>query len=191
MRSPRPSDHGRVLAVMDIWWGDLGGPEGSKHNEALFAYPRPFFQHFTPCSYLIEDDDARLIGFLIGFLSASQPDVAYIHFVGVDPEFRHAGLGAALYAQFFSDATRRGAQTVKCITSPENDVSVAFRRALGFDFEPDDHSPRWPSRPPRLRRSGSGPSGVHPHQSSLGCFFVGSSRPSLASSIPDNSRLTV
>lgn len=136
MRSPTPSDHGRVLAVMDIWWGGLGGPERSRQRALLL--PRLFFQHFTPCSYLIEDDNARLIGFLIGFLFSSQPDVAYMHFVGIDPEFRHAGLGAAIYGQFFNDATRRGARTVKCITSPENDVSVAFHRALGFDFEPGD-----------------------------------------------------
>jgi GNAT superfamily N-acetyltransferase len=136
MRPPAPSDHGPVLAVMDVWWGGLGGLDGSRQRALLL--PRLFFQHFAPCSYLIEDDDDRLIGFLIGFLSASQPAVAYIHFVGVDPEFRHAGLGAALYGQFFNDVARQGARTVNCVTSPENDVSVAFHRTLGFDLEPGD-----------------------------------------------------
>jgi ribosomal protein S18 acetylase RimI-like enzyme len=136
MRPPTPSDHGRVLAVMDVWWGDLGGPDGSRQRALLL--PRLFFQHFAPCSYLIEGDDARLLGFLIGFVSESQPEVAYIHFVGIDPELRHAGLGAALYAQFFNDVARQGARTVSCVTSPGNDVSVAFHRALGFDLEPGD-----------------------------------------------------
>jgi GNAT superfamily N-acetyltransferase len=136
MRSPTPSDHGPVLAAMDVWWGGLGGLDGSRQRALLL--PRLFFQHFTPCSYAIEADDDRLIGFLIGFVSASRPEVAYIHFVGVDPEFRRAGLGAALYAQFFNDVARRGARTVNCVTSPGNDVSVAFHRTLGFDLEPGD-----------------------------------------------------
>jgi GNAT superfamily N-acetyltransferase len=134
LRSPTSSDHGRVLAVMDAWWGEFGGPDGSRQRALLL--PRLFFQHFATCSYLIEGDDDRLLGFLVGFVSASQPDVAYIHFVGIDPEFRHAGLGAALYAKFFNDVARLGARTVNCITSPGNDASVAFHRSLGFDLEP-------------------------------------------------------
>ncbi|MCU1495185.1 MAG: GCN5-related N-acetyltransferase, partial [Acidimicrobiaceae bacterium] len=136
VRAPTPLDHGRVLAVMDIWWGDLGGRDGSRQRALLL--PRLFFQHFAACSYLVEGDDARLLGFLIGFVSASQPDMAYIHFVGVDPEFRRAGLGAALYAQFFNEVARQGARTVNCITSPGNEASVAFHRALGFDLQPGD-----------------------------------------------------
>ena len=43
---------------------------------------------------VIRRDDGKLVGFLIGFLSQTDPEEAYIHFVGVAPD--HRGLPPAL-----------------------------------------------------------------------------------------------
>jgi GNAT superfamily N-acetyltransferase len=96
------------------------------------------FQHFSQASYLVERADGRLVALLIEFLSPSQPDVAYIHFVGVDPELRRTGLGDALYRRFFDVTADNGARNVKYITSPANTTSLAFHAALGFDLAPTD-----------------------------------------------------
>ena len=60
---------------------------------------------------------------------------AYIHFVGVSPDRRGAGLGRHLYERFFDDVRARGRTPVHCVTSPANEGSVAFHRALGFEVE--------------------------------------------------------
>ena len=67
--------------------------------------------------------------------SQSQPEVGYIHFVGVSPEHRGGGLGRRLYERFFEDARAAGRTRVTCVTSPVNEGSVAFHEALGFTSE--------------------------------------------------------
>lgn len=136
LRHPTEGDHGRVLAVMDNWWGGFGGPAGSVQRASLL--PRLFFQHFTDSSWLAESDNGALRAFLIGFVSPSRPDVGYVHFVGVDPAMRRTGVAAALYRRFFDHAVARGASTAACITSPGNAASLAFHTRLGFTTRPAD-----------------------------------------------------
>lgn len=81
---------------------------------------------------MLEDADSALAGFLIGFLSQSEPKISYVHFVGVAPELRRTGAASALYQWFFDKARGRGATEVRCITSPGNSDSIAFHTAIGF-----------------------------------------------------------
>ena len=136
IRHPTADDHPRVLAVMDEWWNDLGGKEGSVQRALLL--PRLFFQHFSDSSYLVERSEGALVAFLVGFVSPAQPDVAYIHFVGVDPSIRRTGIAASLYQRFFDMAVGRGARLARCITSPANTTSIAFHTGLGFVVDPSD-----------------------------------------------------
>lgn len=71
----------------------------------------------------------------VGFHSQTDPDEAYVHFMAVAPERRGEGLGRRLYERFFDDARAAGCTVVRCVTSPANDGSVAFHRALGFEEE--------------------------------------------------------
>lgn len=134
IRHPHADDQGRVLAVLDDWWAGFQGLDGARQRVLLL--PRLFFQHFTDTSYLVERTDGQLIGFLIGFVSQSRPDVAYVHCVGIDPALRRTGVASALYRRFFADVAARGARTVECITSPGNATSVAFHTRLGFSIQP-------------------------------------------------------
>ena len=97
--------------------------------------PQLFFVHFEGTSYIADDEEGQLAAFLIGFLSQTDPDEAYIHFVGVSPEHRGGGLGRQLYERFFDDARAAGRTRVRCVTSPANEGSVAFHEALGFTSE--------------------------------------------------------
>jgi ribosomal protein S18 acetylase RimI-like enzyme len=97
------------------------------------ALPRLFFLHFEGTSFVAEDDKADLAGFICGFLSQTNPEEAYIHFVGVAPERRGEGIGRALYERFFEEVRTHGRSVVRCVTSPLNEESVAFHRALGFE----------------------------------------------------------
>ncbi|MCI0581981.1 MAG: GNAT family N-acetyltransferase [Chloroflexi bacterium] len=122
-RRPTEDDYERVVGVVDDWW------DGRSLHRLL---PRLWFQHFTGTSWLAEDDAGRLAGFLVGFRSPDQPNVAYCHMIATDPNLRGAGLGRALYERFFDDARAGGAHEVRAVTWPGNRRSVAFHRAMGF-----------------------------------------------------------
>jgi ribosomal protein S18 acetylase RimI-like enzyme len=125
IRHPEPDDHVRVAAVIDDWWG------GRRMREML---PRLFFVHFRNTSFVAEDE-GELVGFLIGFLSQSRPDEAYIHFVGVHPKLRGGGVGRELYERFFETAGANGRALVRAVTSPVNQGSIRFHAQMGFDTE--------------------------------------------------------
>jgi ribosomal protein S18 acetylase RimI-like enzyme len=97
--------------------------------------PKLFFIHFEGTSFVAEDENDELRGFVCGFLSQTASDEAYIHFVGVDPDVRGSGLGRALYERFFEEVRANGRSVVRCVTSPANERSVAFHESLGFEVE--------------------------------------------------------
>jgi ribosomal protein S18 acetylase RimI-like enzyme len=97
--------------------------------------PKLFFIHFEGTSFVAEDENEELRGFVCGFLSQTEDDEAYIHFVGVDPEERGAGIGRALYERFFEEVRANGRSVVRCVTSPANERSVAFHESVGFEVE--------------------------------------------------------
>jgi ribosomal protein S18 acetylase RimI-like enzyme len=125
LRHAEPSDHPRVIAVLDQWWGG---------REMTAMLPRLFFVHFRPTSFVLEQD-GRLVGFLCGFVSQTDPTQAYVHFVGVDPSLRGVGAGRRLYERFFAAVRERGCTVVRAVTSPVNTGSIAFHRAIGFAVE--------------------------------------------------------
>jgi ribosomal protein S18 acetylase RimI-like enzyme len=126
IRHAQPSDYGRVIGRVNVWWGG---------RDMAAMLPKLFFVHFEGTSFVVDGDDGQLAGFLIGFLSQTEPEEAYVHFVGVDPERRGEGIGRALYERFFAEARAHGRTVVRCVTSPVNEASVAFHRALGFEVE--------------------------------------------------------
>jgi ribosomal protein S18 acetylase RimI-like enzyme len=121
LRSATPADYDSIAAVVDDWWG----------RPVSHILPRLFLDHFHATSTIAEAGD-DLAGFLIGFLSPSLPDAAYIHFVGVHPGHRRGGLARVLYERFFAVAAADGRTVVRAVTSPVNARSIAFHTALGF-----------------------------------------------------------
>jgi ribosomal protein S18 acetylase RimI-like enzyme len=126
IRHAQPSDYGRVIGRVNSWWGG---------RDMAPMLPKLFFVHFEGTSFVIDDDEGQLAGFLIGFLSQADDDEAYIHFVGVAPEHRGEGIGRSLYERFFEEARSHGRKRVRCVTSPVNERSVAFHEAMGFAVE--------------------------------------------------------
>jgi len=126
IRHAEPEDYGPIIAVVNDWWG------GRAMAPML---PRLFFIHFRPTSFVAEAA-GRVVGFVAGFRSQTHCEQAYIHFVGVDPAWRGAGVGRILYERFFEAARRLGCTEVHCVTSPANGGSLAFHAAMGFEVLP-------------------------------------------------------
>jgi len=133
VRHPVAEDQPRILAVLDAWWGGFQGEAGSRERALLL--PRLYFQHFATTSYLVERE-GEPVAFLVGFHSQSRPDVAYIHFVGVDPAWHGRGIAKALYLAFFDQARASGRRHVQSVTSPGNAGSRQFHERLGFETLP-------------------------------------------------------
>jgi ribosomal protein S18 acetylase RimI-like enzyme len=123
IRHAQPPDYGRVIQHVNAWWGG---------RDMAPMLPKLFFLHFEGTSFVAEREDGSIAGFLIGFLSQTAEDEAYVHFVGVAPDQRGSGLGRDLYERFFAVAREHGRLTVRCVTSPRNESSIAFHEALGF-----------------------------------------------------------
>ncbi|MBD0380937.1 GNAT family N-acetyltransferase [Paenibacillus sedimenti] len=119
------SDYIPVISVIDDWWG------GRNMADML---PKLFFQHFQDTSFVVERND-QIIGFLIGFVSQTYPTEAYVHFIGVRPDYRKDGVAKYLYQMFFGKVQEKGCEVVRCVTSPVNKTSIAFHTRMGFQIE--------------------------------------------------------
>ena len=124
-RKAEPSDYQSIISVQPAWWGG---------RDLTYLLPELFLDHFCDTSFVVEHN-AELVGFLVGFMSPARPKEAYIHFVGVHPDFRKAGLGKALYEKFFELCRKQGRTIVRAITSPVNTGSVAYHLRMGFQVE--------------------------------------------------------
>lgn len=118
------ADFHQIVSVIDHWWG---GPT------TALAHPM-FFHEFGPHALIVEDNE-RMVGFLLGFVTERAPRLGYVHLVGIDPDYRRRGVGRALYAEFSRHARTEGAVALKAITTPGNTGSVDFHRALGYSVD--------------------------------------------------------
>ena len=133
IRRAQPEDWQRVMAVMPDWWG-------GRDLRALL--PRIFFEHFRGTSFVAEHED-ELAGFLVGFVCPTHAGEGYVHFSGVAPAWRRAGVARDMYRRFGDAARVAGCTHVRAITSVVNRDSIAFHQRMGFtllpgEFEIDD-----------------------------------------------------
>lgn len=117
------ADFHYLCRVVDAWWGDA----------VRYLLHPLYVDHFADTCFVL-DDEHGLAGFVIGFVSQSRPEEAYVHMIGTAPEQRGQGVGLALYEHFFAAARARGCRRVAAVTVPGNAGSLAFHRRLGFEF---------------------------------------------------------
>ena len=128
IRHAEPSDYDAIISALNDWWG------GRLMSDML---PRLFFVHFRGTSFVAQEN-GEIIGFLVGFLSQTFAEEAYIHFAGVRPDSRRRGVGRALYERFFEAMKQHGCTLARCVTSPVNKTSIAFHTRIGFQIEPQN-----------------------------------------------------
>ena len=124
IRNSKPSDHQQIISVLKDWWGG---------RDLTWMLPKLFLIHFTNTSFIIEKN-GELIAFLIGFLSPAKPKEGYIHFVGVQPNYRGIRIGELLYNRFFKTCIENGRDTIRTCTSPVNKGSIEFHKKIGFEI---------------------------------------------------------
>ena len=125
IRHLEAEDYFSIGSVLNDWWDD---------RPMTHLLPRLFFEHFQPTSFVMETED-ELIAFIIGFISQTNSNVAYIHFVGVHPYFRKQGHANHLYDEFIKTVKAMGCNEVQCITTTINTGSIAFHKTIGFEAQ--------------------------------------------------------
>ena len=128
IRIAKPTDHVEVIAALQNWWGG---------RDLTAMLPKLFLNHFNDTSFVMENK-GHMIGFLIGFMSPALENEAYVHFMGIHPDFRNQGLGQTIYERFFEVCRRQNRTIVRACTSPVNKGSVAFHQKIGFRVESGD-----------------------------------------------------
>ena len=128
IRNGKPLDHENIVSVMTEWWGG---------RDLSSSVLKVFFIHFKNTTFIAEIDN-QLVGFLVGFMSQSEESIGYIHFAGVHPRFRKAGIGRLLYEKFYSACRANDRSIVKSCTSPVNKLSINFHLKMGFEIQPGD-----------------------------------------------------
>ncbi|MGV9412807.1 N-acetyltransferase family protein [Nocardia sp. NPDC003693] len=121
IRRATTHDLRRVLDDHERYWGDRD----------LRAQHLTILVHEFPETCLVAVCDRGIHGYILGFVTPAR--VAYTHLIAARDDARGTGLGRRLYAAFATAAADLGAQSLKAITSPANEGSIAFHRSLGFD----------------------------------------------------------
>jgi GNAT superfamily N-acetyltransferase len=116
-------DFPHISQNLDSWWGG--------RNMAPML-PKLWFKDFAATSFVIRAAESQPIAFLVGYVSQTDKTKAYVHFIGVDPEFRTDGLGRSLYEAFAHKTLGLGANRIEAVTSPFNTTSLRFHESLGF-----------------------------------------------------------
>jgi GNAT superfamily N-acetyltransferase len=118
------ADFDQIVEVIDRWWG---GP--------ISTFAHPIFFYELGDNALIVEQDGRLIGFMLGFITSQAPKTGYVHLVGIHPEFRRQGVGRLLYENFTERCRALGCVRMKAITTAANEGSLRFHEAMGWTAE--------------------------------------------------------
>ena len=123
------ADFEQILTEITDFWGD---------ERTLFLHHPMFFHEFGDSAFVLKED-GRVIGYLFGFISQSEP-VGYVHAIGVRITNQRQGLGRQLYNHFTEFARSKGCQELKALTSPGNSNSIAFHKRIGMELhgEPNE-----------------------------------------------------
>lgn len=81
---------------------------------------------------LIAEDEDKIVGFLLGWVSQVDSSKAYLHDVCVIPEMRRRKIATDLYNRFFEAVNNMSCHKVYLIINPINKHSLDFHHNLGF-----------------------------------------------------------
>jgi GNAT superfamily N-acetyltransferase len=128
IRHIEPEDSKAILEVASDWWG-------SNYSSDMFS--KWYIHHFRN-TCLLAEENGKIIGFIMGFLSQSKLDESYIRIVMVDPSSRGKGIGRVLYEEFSRIVEMLGRTVIRCVTAPRKKDSIAFHTRMGFVIEPQE-----------------------------------------------------
>lgn len=133
LRPATPADYEPIVEALGEWM---------PAETVRILLPRSYLQRFAATSTVAWAESGEpgspteLAGFLVAFPSPLHPEVGYVHFVWVAPQFRGCGLGTRLHRHAWATLAGLGCTTVEAVCSPANHGAIEFHEALGFGTRP-------------------------------------------------------
>ncbi|XEA76206.1 GNAT family N-acetyltransferase [Methanothermobacter sp. KEPCO 2] len=90
------------------------------------------FTRFFSSTSFVAEEDGRITGFLLGFISQDDPHEAYIHLLCVSPHLRGRGVASRLLEVFTETVRQKGVNVIYLITKPVNQRAIRFYLKNGF-----------------------------------------------------------
>ncbi|WP_455368285.1 GNAT family N-acetyltransferase [[Eubacterium] cellulosolvens] len=91
-----------------------------------------FTKYFSNTCFVAEMDD-KIVGYILGFISQLEKNVAYIHNICVSPDLRRKKIGSNLYQIFFQSMKKEKCKKIFLIINPINKLSINYHKSLGFN----------------------------------------------------------
>jgi ribosomal protein S18 acetylase RimI-like enzyme len=100
-------------------------------------FERLFESHdYLPTSFVAEDEDGSVVGFLMGELFMGEfgifQEVASIDTIGVDPSYQHKGVGKQLMNEFIDHLREIGVNKINTLVNLDDSNLIRFFRANQF-----------------------------------------------------------
>lgn len=93
-----------------------------------------FTKFFRNTSIILENENKKTIGFLLGFISQDDPQEGYIHMLCIMPPWRKKGMAKSLVEEFLKILREKGCNRVHLITSPVNKKAINFYQKMDFEI---------------------------------------------------------
>lgn len=91
-----------------------------------------FTKYFANTCFVAEIDN-QIVGYILGFISQLEKNVAYIHNICIAPDLRRKKIGSSLYQEFFQNMKNEKCQKIFLIINPRNKLSISYHESLGFN----------------------------------------------------------
>ena len=91
---------------------------------------------YLPTSFVAEDEDGSVVGFLMGELYMGEfgifQEVASIDTIGIDPSYQHKGIGKQLMNEFIDHLRQLGVNKINTLVNWDDSNLIRFFRANQF-----------------------------------------------------------
>ena len=132
VRSAGPADLAQVVAIDERATG-LAKPE------YWAGILRRYGRRGAPRRFLVAEAGARIVGYIVGEVrdwEFGSPPCGWVFGLGVRPDVREAGIGAAMLAAITADFRRLGVATVRTLIARDNQLVLSFFRSQGMMAAP-------------------------------------------------------
>ena len=132
VRSAVPADLAQVIAI-DARATGLAKPQ------YWAGILRRYGRRGAPRRFLVAEAGARIVGYIVGEVrdwEFGSPACGWVFGIGVRPDTREAGVGAALLEAITAAFRRLGVATVRTLIARDNQLVLSFFRSQGMMAAP-------------------------------------------------------